>query len=156
LSRAATGAGDGSAQSGEIPACQVIDVGPAAEELLMESGWTVRWASVRALGVVGLGQANVLAPLGVAMQDEQWQIRGIAALAVGQFGDQATPVAVAALAGVLGDEHPAVRKAATIALGEIGPTARTTLTALRVATEDEDEAVRAAAVLAIDNVSANP
>ena len=46
-----------------------------------------------------------------------------------------------------------MRKASTIALGEIGPTARSALAALRRAAEDEDGAVREAAVIAIANVS---
>jgi len=152
LSIAATGAGDDDAE----PYCQVIDVGPAAEQLLMESGWTVRWASTRALGVVGLGRPEALPPLIAAMQDEQWSIRGIAALAVGQFKDRASPAAVAAVADALQDEHAAVRKAATMALGEIGPVARNAMSALRVVANDEDEAVRQAAAVAIASVSGQP
>jgi HEAT repeat protein len=55
----------------------------------------------------------------------------------------------------LSDEQAAVRKAATIALGDIGPTARDALVALRRAAQDEDAAVRDAAVVAIANVSGN-
>jgi len=122
----------------------------------MESGWTVRWASVRALGVVGLGRISALPPLLQALQDEQWQVRGVAALAVGQFGIRATPAAVAAVADALQDEQAPVRKAATMALGEIGPPARTVITALQAVTDDDDEAVREAAAVAIANVSGNP
>ncbi len=67
-----------------------------------------------------------------------------------------TPLAVAAIAVALSDEQPAVRKAATIALGEIGPTARSALVALRRAATDDDGAVREAAAVAIANVSGNP
>jgi HEAT repeat protein len=151
LSIAATGSG-----SAEPPSCQVIDVVPAAEQLLMENGWTVRWAASRALGVVGRGNRDALPSLTQALQDEQWQVRGVAALAVGQFGDRATPAAIAAVAGVMQDERAPVRKAATMALGEIGPLARTEMPALRAASDDEDEAVRDAAAVAIVRVSGNP
>ncbi|HEX6259965.1 MAG TPA: HEAT repeat domain-containing protein, partial [Woeseiaceae bacterium] len=106
---------------GEAPEeCQVIDVGPAAEQVLMESGWTVRWAAVRALGVVGAGRAEALSPLTAALDDDQWQVRGVATLAVGGFGELATRPVISDLVEGLDDEHPAVRKATLIALRELG------------------------------------
>ncbi len=99
--------------------CQVIDVGPAIEEVLMQTGWTVRWAAVRALGVVGRGNQAALPPLIQALLDEEWQVRGVAALAIGQFGSAATPDARSALTKKLQDENAAVKKVAAIALGEI-------------------------------------
>src|SRR5690606_28309794 len=55
LGRAATG--DAVGDAGAEQACAVIDVVPNAEAIMMQSGWTVRWAAVRALGVVGRGRA---------------------------------------------------------------------------------------------------
>jgi HEAT repeat protein len=57
---------------------------------------------------------------------------------------------------VLQDEQAPVRKAATMALGEIGPSARTQISALRAAADDEDEAVREAAAVAIARVTGSP
>ena len=85
----------------------------------MQTGWTVRWAAVRALGVVGRGNQAALPPLTQALLDEEWQVRGVAALAIGQFGSAATPDARSALAKTLQDENAAVKKVAAIALGEI-------------------------------------
>jgi HEAT repeat protein len=145
LSRAATWSGG----TDEDPVCQVIDVGPAIEEVLMETGWTVRWASVRALGVVGAGRQEALTPLTNALLDEEWQVRGIAALAIGQFGENTPAVTVTAVAEKLKDEHAAVRKAAAVALGEIGPPARAQIAGLRAAEVDEDPAVRESATQSI-------
>ncbi len=116
LSRAARTGQDSDA---EVGVCQVVDVGPAIDEVLMQTGWTVRWAAVRALGVVGKGNQDALPPLTEALLDEEWQVRGVAALAIGQYGSAATPVATSALAERLRDENAAVRKAAGIALGKI-------------------------------------
>jgi HEAT repeat protein len=110
LARAATGAGE----SGNEAVCQVIDVGPTAEQLLMNNGWTVRWAAVRALAVVGANRDSVLEPLTVAMQDEQWQVRGVAVLAIGQFDDLDSPSTLAAIQRALDDENPAVRTVAAL------------------------------------------
>jgi HEAT repeat protein len=118
----------------------------------METGWTVRWASVRALGVVGAGKQEALPPLTVAMRDEEWQVRGIATLAIGQFGDRTPAATVTAVAQNLQDEHAAVRNAAAVALGEIGPPARSELTGLRAAEADEDPAVRESAGRSIRKV----
>lgn len=125
--------------------CQVIDVGPAAEKVLMESGWTVRWAAVRALGVVGEGRAEALPPLTAALDDDHWQVRGVATLAIGGFGELATRPVISDLAEGLADEHPAVRKATLIALRELGSPAAFTVTAVRAAINDPDETVREAA-----------
>jgi HEAT repeat protein len=143
LSMAATWAGGN--ETGDTPVCQVIDVGPAIEEVLMETGWTVRWASVRALGVVGRGREDALPSLMAALNDEEWQVRGVATLAIGQFGDDTPGATVTAVAQNLKDEHVAVRKAAAVALGELGPSARGELDGLRAAERDEDAGVRKSA-----------
>ena len=150
LSKAATWSGVSGAD--DTPVCQVIDVGPAIEEVLMETGWTVRWASVRALGVVGAGRQDALSPLTTAMLDEEWQVRGVATLAIGQFGEETPAATVMAVVQNLKDEHPAVRNAAAVALGEIGPPARARIAELRAAESDEDSAVRESAGRSIGKV----
>ena len=99
----------------------------------MQTGWTVRWAAVRALGVVGKGHQDALPALTEALLDEEWQVRGVAALAIGQFGSATTSAAMSALTEKLQDENAAVRKAAAIALGEIGAQARLSIVSLRLA-----------------------
>lgn len=53
--------------------------GEAAEQILLVTGWTVRWAAVRALGVVGPNNEAALGPLMQALGDDEWQVRGVAA-----------------------------------------------------------------------------
>ena len=108
LSRAVSAEQDSAAQTGT---CQVIDVGPAIEELLMHTGWTVRWAAVRALGVVGKGNRDALPSLTLALIDAEWQVRGGAALAIGPFGTASTSRARSALADKRRDENRAGRTA---------------------------------------------
>jgi HEAT repeat protein len=148
LSEAATGiSGTGSG------ACKVIDVGPAAQEILLDTGWTVRWAAVRALGVVGAGNRDALVALTAALQDEEWQVRGVAALALGQFGNDAPEKSITALINGLSDDDAPVRLAAANALGEIGIGANHALPDLRILQEDEDVRVRAAAEEAVIKLS---
>ena len=152
LAMAATGIRNDASAAGEERSCQVIDVGPAIEEVLMDNGWTVRWAAVRALGVIGAGSREALPPLTQALRDEEWQVRGIAALAIGQFGKEATSESMTAVAQLTSDEHAAVRLAAATALGEIGPPARFALASLRSAEQDDDAAVRESASNAIGKI----
>ncbi|MDH3433961.1 MAG: HEAT repeat domain-containing protein, partial [Gammaproteobacteria bacterium] len=60
-----------------------------------------------------------LPPLTEAIRDEQWQVRGIAVLAVGQFGELADPLALAAVHAALQDDHEAVREAAAVAIANV-------------------------------------
>jgi HEAT repeat protein len=99
---------------------------------------------------VGKGNQLALTPLTVALLDEEWQVRGVAALAIGQFGTASTSGARSALADKLQDENAAVRKAAAIALGEIGAPARSSIGSLRVAEGDDNAAVRESAADAIE------
>ena len=85
--------------------------------------------------------------------DEEWQVRGVAALAIGQFAGVATSDATSALTEVLRDDNAAVRKAAAIALGEIGARARSAITTLEVAARDDNLAVRESAADAIRKIS---
>ncbi|HEX6260783.1 MAG TPA: HEAT repeat domain-containing protein, partial [Woeseiaceae bacterium] len=83
--------------------------------------------------------------LTAALDDDQWQVRGVATLAIGGFGELATRPVISDMAEGLDDEHPAVRKATLIALRELGSPAAFTVTAVRAAVDDADEAVREAA-----------
>ena len=114
----------------------------------------MRWAAVRALGVVGAGSNVALPSLTAALQDQEWQVRGVAALALGQFGNEVPEETVTQLIKQLSDDHAAVRMAVASALGEIGAAARQALPCLRDLAEDEDAAVRAAAAAAVLKLSA--
>ena len=148
LGDAATGIGGTGSGS-----CKVIDVGPAAQEVLFETGWTVRWAAVRALGVVGTESKHAVPALTAALLDQEWQVRGVAALALGRFGNEASGETVTALINGLGDDYAPVRMASAIALGEIGIGARQAVPGLRDLETDEDPRVRAAAEKAVFKLS---
>jgi len=120
---------------------------------LLDTGWTVRWAAVRALGVVGAGSKDALPALTAALQDEEWSVRGVAALALGQFGNEAPEETITALINGLGDDDAPVRMAAANALGEIGVGASHALPDLRSLQEDEDARVRTAAEEAVLKLS---
>ncbi|HKU17585.1 MAG TPA: HEAT repeat domain-containing protein [Steroidobacteraceae bacterium] len=133
--------------------CKVIDVGPVAQQVLMDSGWTVRWASVRALGIVGSSDPAALPALVKAMEDDEAQVRGVAALAIGQFRGPMTAAAVAAVTARLRDDAWPVRKAAALALGSIGPRGGVTPASLQAARSDQDQRVREAAAEAITKLT---
>jgi len=141
---------------GDTEACKVIDaVGEASELLVIGTGWTVRWTATRALGVVGAGSETALSPLMTALKDAEWQVRGVAALGLGQYQMEVPAEVVAALSSSLADENAAVRKAAAIALGELGAPASQAVDVLRKATvEDEEQLVREAADAAILKITA--
>ena len=90
------------------------------------------------------------------MSDEEWQVRGVATLAIGQFGEQTPATTVNAVAKNLKDEHASVRNAAAVALGEFGPAARARIPDLRAAESDEDPAVRKSAGQSIGKVMGIP
>jgi HEAT repeat protein len=135
-------------------ACKVIDaVGEASEKLVIGTGWTVRWTATRALGVVGSDSETSVAPLMVALKDAEWQVRGIAALALGQHRHQVPPEVVTALSDSLKDDQAGVRMAAAIALGQLGPSATAALPTLQEATTDTEQRVREAVDAAIVKIS---
>jgi HEAT repeat protein len=138
--------------SADSGVCRVIDTTANAQAVDLDNGWTVRWAAVRALGVVGAGNPDALPHLKAALKDEQWQVRGVAALALGRFKAEA-PTAVQALIAALKDEHPAVRRAATLALADMGSAARDAVPLLRAAARDADAAVSEGAKLALTKLS---
>ena len=145
--------GASAADSGE-EYCEVIDTeSEASQKIQLGSGWTVRWVSTRALGVVGADQEASIPPLLDALEDEEWQVRGVAALALGQH-EKPGDAAVRALVTHLNDEQAPVRKAAAMALGTIGRPALSAVPVLRDAVEDEDASVRRAAEEALDKLAA--
>ena len=79
-------------------------------------------AAVRALGVVGAGEPAALPALVGALDDEMWQVRGVAVLALGQFGAGITPPALAAVTAKLEDENESVRNAAEFAMDALETT----------------------------------
>ena len=95
-----------------------------------------------------------LPALTAALQDSEWQVRGVAALALGQIGNRAPGETVTALINGLGDDVAPVRMAAASALGEIGIGARQAMPGLRNLKTDEDPRVRAAAEEAVSRLSA--
>jgi HEAT repeat protein len=93
------------------------------------------------LGKVG---QPAVEPLITAMQDEQYPVRQVSALALGEIGD---PSAVECLAEALQDENHAVRQASAVALGKIGDTS--SVEPLLQAIGDENEIVRRAVINAL-------
>jgi len=83
-------------------------------------------------------------PLLEVLQDGQYPVRQVAALALGEIGE---PSVVERLFESLGDEHEAVRQAAAVALGKIG--AREAVEPLLRTIGDESEIVRRAVVNAL-------
>lgn len=96
-----------------------------------------------ATGLSKAGQTAVV-PLLEALQDEQYVVRQVAALAVGDIGDRR---AVERLVESLGDEHEAVRQAAAVSLGKLG--AVDAVDPLLSIIRDESEIVRRAVVNAL-------
>jgi hypothetical protein len=104
------------------------------------------WSAPKAsTGVVGAESKHAVPVLTAALQDQEWQVRGVAALALGQFGNEAPGETVTALINGLSDDYAPVRMAAATALGEIGVGARQAVPGLRDLETDEDPRVRAAA-----------
>ena len=88
--------------------------------------------------------ASAVEPLLEALQDGQYVVRQLAALALGEMGDLR---AVERLVERLGDEYEAVRQAAAVSLGKLG--AAEAIEPLLRAMRDESEIVRRAVVNAL-------
>lgn len=84
------------------------------------------------------------------LASEEVEVREYAALALGELGASAAPVAVEPLIVALQDEDAGVRSSAAEALGWIGPTAASSaVPALIAALQDEDAGVRSEAAWAL-------
>ena len=88
--------------------------------------------------------APAVPPLLEALEDEQYPVRQVAALALGEIGDAR---AMAGLMESLRDRHEAVRQAGAVSLGKLRATEA--VDALLAALNDEAEIVRRAAVNAL-------
>jgi HEAT repeat protein len=95
---------------------------------------------------------DAVTPLQKALKDENFAVRGGAALALGLIGAAARP-AVSELATTLKDRESLVRSAAAVALGRIGALARGATLALRAALADSDRTVRVESAAALWRVS---
>ena len=103
----------------------------------------VRRAAVQCLG--GEGKAG-LAGLTRALENDDFQVRRNAALILGGFGLDA----VAPLARAVKDNHPLVRQAAVLALACLEPSSAKIHELIKAAGQDEDPAVKRAAIIAAD------
>jgi HEAT repeat protein len=108
-------------------------------------------AQQEAVGALSrLGQAAV-PELIEALNDDDWQVRNQAAVALGAIGPEAK-AAVPALIDVLQDEDKYFRSQGALALGKIGREARAAVPALIEALEDHDEDVRREAAAALGRI----
>ena len=106
----------------------------------LESSDSDTWQRARAADALGeLGDMEAVPPLTKALKDPDELVRQSAARALGVLG----PLAYEALADLLNDEAPAVRREAVYALSNTGGTQVTPL--LERALDDEYTAVRQAA-----------
>src|SRR5262245_50409380 len=86
-----------------------------------------------------------------ALEDEDWEVRNQAAVALGVIGPEAK-AAVPALIDVLQGEDKYLRSHAATALGKVGRQAGTAVPALTRALQDKDEDVRRNAAAALGQI----
>jgi HEAT repeat protein len=103
---------------------------------------------VRAVAVLSLesygpeaARRGATLPLVDALSDPHWKVRGNAACALPEMGEQAE-LALARLAGALRDDTPYVRGCAARALGGLGPPAFELAREIEPLLEDPDDHVR--------------
>merc|ERR1712217_185901 len=82
--------------------------------------------------------------MGVCLNDTCPDVRSVAAVTIGRFGDAAS-AAAPKLTQLLTDENPTVRTAAVAALGQLGEHASIAVEALVVSARDQHPDVRNAA-----------
>jgi HEAT repeat protein len=134
------------------------DAAPAAPQVvkaLDDKDPFVRWAAVRALGVMGLkGEPAEKAVAGLAprLTDDSGDVRTSAAVALQRYGPAAAGAA-AALAAVVKGDDPEMRLLAVLALEAVGPPAgKEAGAALVQALKADESLVRAAAARALGHV----
>ncbi|HYH65281.1 MAG TPA: HEAT repeat domain-containing protein, partial [Urbifossiella sp.] len=110
----------------------------------------VRVRAAEALGRFGPKAGSSVAALQLALKDRNALVRRAAAASLAQVGVEAVP----ALTRGLSDRDWDVRKHVAVALGAVGPPARSALDALRAASRDADDEVAAAARDAIGRITA--
>ena len=129
----------------------------------LQQGMTSDDPVVRRESLRSLGKLRERAPLDAqavvpllleGLEDEDADVRVVAATYLGILGDDAD-AAVPALIEGLSDEEPEVRAAAATALGSFGDAGARAIPALRKATRDRDEDVSREAGLALLKLQSN-
>jgi CubicO group peptidase (beta-lactamase class C family) len=107
-----------------------------------------REQAVRSLGEIGRKDTTVIPFLiGILAETDQY-LAGTGAAALSTVGVKAVP----ALCAALQDENSSVRKAASIAIGKIGPPAHTAVPSLLQRLSDPDEDVQWTSLIALGNI----
>jgi HEAT repeat protein len=120
------------------------DAVPALASVLLENDSALRGRAATALGAIGPEAKAAVPKLVLALEDRSTLESVVAALA--KIGKPA----VSGLTNALTDKNPAVRLGAAVALGRIGPDARSAVPALSLRyTKDRYLEVREAARIAL-------
>ena len=136
-----------------LAACELLEalgkeaeaVLPALLEALHDFNPFVRWAAVRTLGKLNPSQPGDAARIVLAfvplLSDEDLGVRGVTALALERYGEQAAP-AVAGLSELAKRKDAVLQLSAVRALSAVGPAAEGAIPGLLVALRSQDERVR--------------
>lgn len=127
---------------GEIGPEAKLAIPDLIDILLKDRNADIRSATASALGSIDRKDPSVIAALIAAFKDEDANVAGLAALAIGMSKNDA---AVPALMEVLEDSNPNLRARSVEALGLIGVKAKEVVPALTQALKDSDDDVRAKA-----------
>ncbi len=141
----------------------IAKYGPAAEsaipklvELMKHDDPAVRFQAVRALSKIGEAAIPQVPELIQLMaNDPSDKVREIAAEAIGALGPAAAvkyPETIPALARALKDSAWNVRRDAVRSLGQLGPAARSVLAQVKPLEKDENERVKKAAAVAVQQI----
>ncbi len=107
-----------------------------------------RIRAIEVLGEIGMKAKEAVPVLITALKDQDADVRGSAAYALGEIGKEAVPTLIAALE----DQEVFARSSAAYALGKIGKEAKEAVPALIKALEDQDANVRSSAVRALGEI----
>jgi HEAT repeat protein len=120
---------------------------PALTTLLQDSSRDAETRSnaARTIGRIGPDAASSLPALIQALDDPEWMLREVAAVAIGDLGRAAGSEGAAALIPLLTDEHALVRRAAAGSLGYLSEFADEAVPVIKSLLNDPDEDVRNAA-----------
>lgn len=114
----------------------------------------LRAEAARRLGRLGEDAAPALGALVEALDDPVFLVRALAASAIGRQGEPAAELALGPLVRLLDDPIAPVRFWAIDALGRLPVAARPARSAVEQRLDDEDQAVRAAAVRTVARLRA--
>ena len=141
-------------KAGKNAAEALAEIGPPARAAVpalvkamnVSNKHALRLCAVKAVGRIGAEAREAIPSLIIALEGEgSGYVSPAAVDALVQIG----PVAVPALIKALRESKPAVRQAASEALGRLGPAAKAAVPALSEALKDSDFFVRAAAAFAL-------